>query len=70
MAGEDLTYAELLQILEVIKAIPRFSEVHLKVGDIEIDVVRDAPQADRGPAADPSTAEAAGVKPDPSARRP
>jgi acetyl-CoA carboxylase biotin carboxyl carrier protein len=42
VAEENLTYSELLQILELIKSTSQFSEIHLKFGDIEIDLSRAA----------------------------
>ena len=53
MAEGSLTYAELLQILELIKSTSHFAEIHLKVGDIEIDISRSATQ--------PSCSATAGV---------
>lgn len=35
-----LTYEDLLEIVEVIKSSGQFSEFHLKVGDIEVDLRR------------------------------
>jgi acetyl-CoA carboxylase biotin carboxyl carrier protein len=48
VAEESLTYAELLQILELIKSTSQFSEIHLKFGDIEIDLSRAATQLSCG----------------------
>jgi len=48
VADENLTYAELLQILELIKSTSQFSEIHLKLGDIEIDLSRAATQPSCG----------------------
>jgi acetyl-CoA carboxylase biotin carboxyl carrier protein len=48
VAEESLTYAELLQILELIKSTSHFSEIHLKFGDIEIDLSRAATQPSCG----------------------
>src|SRR5664280_871694 len=46
METEDkITYAEILQVLESIKAVSQFSEIHLKFGDIEIDLSRGLPQS-------------------------
>ena len=53
MAEEGLTYTELLQILELIKSTSHFAEIHLKFGDIEIDLSRSATQ--------PSCSATAGV---------
>lgn len=40
MAHEQLTYDDLLRIVELIKSSERFSEFRLKVGDIEIELRR------------------------------
>ncbi|HVC10301.1 MAG TPA: hypothetical protein VNE59_01570, partial [Burkholderiales bacterium] len=41
MRSQDhLTYEDLLQIVELIKSSSQFSEFHLKIGDIEIDLRR------------------------------
>ena len=48
MPDRNLTYQELLQIVELIKSCSSFGEFHLKVGDIELDLKRDGagvPQA-------------------------
>jgi acetyl-CoA carboxylase biotin carboxyl carrier protein len=37
---EILTYDDLLQIVELIKSAESFSEFHLKIGDIELDLRR------------------------------
>jgi acetyl-CoA carboxylase biotin carboxyl carrier protein len=55
VAEGSLTYAELLQILELIKSTSQFSEIHLKFGDIEIDLSRAATQ--------PSCGATAGMSP-------
>ena len=39
---DPLTYEDLLEIVELIKSSSQFSEFHLKVGDIEVDVRRRA----------------------------
>jgi acetyl-CoA carboxylase biotin carboxyl carrier protein len=44
---EILTYDDLLQIVELIKSAESFSEFHLKIGDIELDLRK----ADAGAAA-------------------
>ena len=36
----QLTYEDLLQIVELIKSSPQFAEFHLKVGDLEVDLRR------------------------------
>ena len=40
MAHENLTYEDLLRIVELIKSSERFSEFRLKVGDIEVELKR------------------------------
>ena len=40
MADRNLTYQDLLQIVELIKSSSPFGEFHLKVGDIEVDLKR------------------------------
>jgi acetyl-CoA carboxylase biotin carboxyl carrier protein len=42
---EILTYDDLLQIVELIKSAEAFSEFHLKIGDIELDLRKSAPGA-------------------------
>ena len=37
---DQLTYEDLLEIVELIKSSAQFSEFHLKVGDIEVDLRR------------------------------
>lgn len=43
---EQLTYEDLVQLVELIKSFSQFSEFRLKVGDIEIELRR--PSASRG----------------------
>src|SRR6266496_3458984 len=40
MSNEKMTYQDLLQIVELVKASSQFSEFHLKVGDVEVDLKR------------------------------
>ena len=40
MSSEKLTYQDLLQIVELVKASSQFAEFHLKVGDVEVDLKR------------------------------
>jgi acetyl-CoA carboxylase biotin carboxyl carrier protein len=47
---EILTYDDLLQIVELIKSAESFSEFHLKIGDIELDLRK----SDSGAAAPPA----------------
>lgn len=48
---DQLTYEDLLEIVELIKSSAQFSEFHLKVGDIEVDLRR---RADPGAAQSPA----------------
>ena len=43
MGKEILTYDDLLQIVELIKSAEAFSEFHLKIGDIELDLRKSGP---------------------------
>lgn len=45
MGKEILSYDDLLQIVELIKSAEAFSEFHLKIGDIELDLRKSAPDA-------------------------
>src|SRR5262249_8645529 len=40
MSDTQMTYQELLQIVELINASSRFTEFHLKCGKIEVDIRR------------------------------
>lgn len=42
--GDEITYAEVLRVLESIKATSQFEQIHLKFGDIEIDLCRGSRQ--------------------------
>jgi len=44
VTDEKISYADLLKVLEVIKSTSQFSEIHLKLGDIEIDLSRGSPE--------------------------
>src|SRR5215475_2695995 len=55
---EILTYDDLLQIVELIKSAEAFSEFHLKIGDIELDLRKSRPGV-----ANPSSAAAAAAPP-------
>jgi acetyl-CoA carboxylase biotin carboxyl carrier protein len=64
---EILTYDDLLQIVELIKSAESFSEFHLKIGDIELDLRRSdagaaAPLAATGSTALPAADAAASAK--------
>ncbi len=54
MNNDRLTYQDLLQIVELVKASSQFSEFRLKVGEIELEMKRQRPGAPRPPAT-PST---------------
>ena len=58
MGKEILTYDDLLQIVELIKSAESFSEFHLKIGDIELDL-----RKSDGSAAAPLTANASTALP-------
>jgi acetyl-CoA carboxylase biotin carboxyl carrier protein len=70
---EILTYDDLLKIVELIKSAEAFSEFHLKIGDIELELRKSgtakstpssAPPtpASSAPAGAPASAEPAGVE--------
>ncbi len=64
MGKEILTYDDLLQIVELIKSAEAFSEFHLKIGDIELDLRKSGAGTSAAPAASasaplPAAAEAA-----------
>jgi acetyl-CoA carboxylase biotin carboxyl carrier protein len=52
---EILTYDDLLQIVELIKSAEAFSEFHLKIGDIELDLRKAGPDRPAASAAAPHT---------------
>lgn len=41
MNNENMTYQDLLQIVELIKSTSHFKEFHLKVGELELDIKRE-----------------------------
>ena len=43
-AGHELTYDDLLRIVELVKASKRYAHFHLKIGDFEIELRRRDPQ--------------------------
>lgn len=43
MAERDLSYEDLLQILQLVESSSQFSEFHLKYGDIQIDLRKHSP---------------------------
>jgi acetyl-CoA carboxylase biotin carboxyl carrier protein len=57
---EILTYDDLLQIVELIKSAEAFSEFHLKIGDIELDLRKSGPGR-----SNPSSAAATAPSPAP-----
>jgi acetyl-CoA carboxylase biotin carboxyl carrier protein len=60
LAHEQLSYDDLLRIVELIKSSEQFSEFRLKVGDIEVELRRRNPAGTPAPRpASPSTAESA-----------
>jgi acetyl-CoA carboxylase biotin carboxyl carrier protein len=65
VAKEILTYDDLLQIVELIKSAEAFSEFHLKIGEIELDL-RKAHSATAGETS-PRTPAATTSSPPPSA---
>jgi len=76
VAHDQLTYDDLLRIVELVKSSDRFSEFRLKVGDIEVELRRgsNAPPLPLTPAAPPpregrpSSPESSPAKPQPAAR--
>ena len=63
MSNDNLTYQDLLQIVELVKASSQFSEFRLKVGDIEIEMKRHRAGAARPPATVPGLHASPGVGP-------
>ena len=66
MPENKLTYDDLLQVLEVIKASERFSEVRVKVGEMEVALRRGAASPSAAPAAAapaPAAQAAPGARP-------
>jgi len=66
MNNDRLTYQDLLQIIELVKASSQFSEFRLKVGEIELEMKRQRPGAPRPPAtpsAQPGSQPPAGADP-------
>lgn len=66
MADEQLTYADLLRIVELIKSSEQFSEFRLKVGEIEIELRRRGAVSTPVPAA-PLAVAAPHIEPGPVA---
>ena len=72
---ENLTYDDLLRIVELVKATEQFSEFRLKVGEIEIELrrrgVSDAPEASpRSTAPTPSACHPLDISSEGAARPP
>ena len=68
MGKEILSYDDLLQIVELIKSAESFSEFHLKIGDIELDLRKTAGGAPVA-AARANPAPAVASAPEPAAHR-
>jgi acetyl-CoA carboxylase biotin carboxyl carrier protein len=64
----ELTYEDLLQIVELIKSASHFSEFRLKVGDIEVSLRRSGEAAPPGAAPQQPAAAAAEVAQNPLER--
>ena len=64
MAERNLTYDDLMQIVELIKTTSQFSEFRLKVGDIEVSLKRANGEARPVPAVQHSIEEKGLVKSD------
>ncbi len=56
MNNSAFSYQDLLQIVDLVKTTTQFSEFHLRVGDIELDIRRGEPAAKAAPAAPAATA--------------
>jgi len=67
VAKEILTYDDLLQIVELIKSAEAFSEFHLKIGEIELDLRKADAGTARGTESTPGAAAATTPSPSPSA---
>jgi hypothetical protein len=46
-ADHELTYDDLLRIVELVKVSERYARFHLKIGNFEIELHRTAPDARR-----------------------
>lgn len=57
MAHEQLSYDDLLRIVELIKSSEQFSEFRLKVGDIEVELRRRHPTGTQSPRPTSASAE-------------
>ncbi|MFZ5555668.1 MAG: acetyl-CoA carboxylase biotin carboxyl carrier protein [Pseudomonadota bacterium] len=62
MSNQNLTYRDLLEIVELIKSSSHFREFHLKVGELEVDLKRVA-DGSAVPAPCPAPAPAAAPPP-------
>ncbi|HJU24760.1 MAG TPA: acetyl-CoA carboxylase biotin carboxyl carrier protein [Casimicrobiaceae bacterium] len=63
MSHDNLTYEDLLRIVELVKSSEQFSEFRLKVGDIEVELKRRVlgytpPEARPAPPSMPATSQA------------
>ena len=67
VAKEILTYDDLLQIVELIKSAEAFSEFHLKIGEIELDLRKADHASARAAESSPATAAATTSSPSPAA---
>jgi acetyl-CoA carboxylase biotin carboxyl carrier protein len=63
MPPRELTYEDLVQIVELIKSASHFSEFRLKVGDIEVSLRRGRDSVPAVPAAGNPVETAPGVRP-------
>ena len=71
MPERELTYDDLVQIVELVKSTSHFSEFRLKVGDIEVSLRRagTAPRPAPSPSQEAETASAATPKAKPRAQQ-
>jgi acetyl-CoA carboxylase biotin carboxyl carrier protein len=69
MAERNLTYEDLVQIVELIRTTSQFSEFRLKVGDIEVSLKRANGAARPAAPLQGNTADAVQAAPSPSPRK-
>jgi len=62
MSNENMTYQDLLQIVELIKSASHIGEFHLKMGELEVDLKRGANEISSAPLAAPSQIPTAAQK--------
>ncbi len=67
-AEKNITYDDLLQIIELIKSSSQFGEFHLKIGDIELDLKRGPSGAFAAPPPPPPPPQTAPPPPPPASR--